>query len=177
MRTSFGDRGAGWEVRSAAPGAISDGRAALPGAEQTAKGDTAAACVFCRLIKSGAAAWISKGVGAVAFLPRPEDALAPGHTLVVPREHCIGVLDASPRAVTATMNLVQRVSVAMTRSVGATGVVLLNASGPSSGQSVDHLHFHVVPCWPDDEAEFWPGDRSAHAPIPRVNELMAAALQ
>ncbi|WP_216844115.1 HIT family protein [Phytoactinopolyspora alkaliphila] len=32
----------------------------------------------------------------------------------------------------------------------------LNASGPHSGQSVAHLHFHVVPRWPDDDADLWP---------------------
>ena len=41
----------------------------------------------------------------------------------------------------------QRVAVAMTRTLDASGVVLLNASGPHSGQSVPHLHVHVHPAW------------------------------
>lgn len=136
-----------------------------------------APCVFCDLMESGAATWVAQEESAVSFLPLPASALAPGHALVVPREHCVGVLDVSPTALAATMNLVQRVSVAMTKALGATGVVLLNASGPFSGQSVDHLHFHVVPCWPDDETGFWPQDRSAHAPIPDAADLLAAALR
>jgi histidine triad (HIT) family protein len=35
-------------------------------------------------------------------------------------------------------------------------VCVLNASGPGSGQSVAHLHFHVVPHWEDDEYFAWP---------------------
>ena len=133
-------------------------------------------CVFCGLMSSGAARWVAQHDKAVAFLPLPDSALAPGHTLVVSREHFVGVLDASPAALGATTELVQEVAQAMIRALGATGVVVLNASGPSSGQSVDHLHFHVVPCWPDDGAEFWPGDRSAHPDIPEVHQLLAAHL-
>lgn len=137
---------------------------------------TEKACVFCDLMATGAARWVVQGDDAVAFLPLPDDALAPGHTLVVPRQHCVGVLDASPVALSSTIELVQRVSQAMTHSLGATGVVLLNASGPHSGQSVAHLHFHVVPCWPEDGADFWPGDRSTLPPIIDAHKLIAAAL-
>lgn len=133
-------------------------------------------CVFCDLMVTGAARWVARADAAVAFLPLPDGALAPGHTLVAPREHCNGVLDASTATLSATMELVQRVSRAMTDSLGATGVVLLNASGPHSGQSVDHLHFHVVPCWPVDGAEFWPTDRSAHPQITDVHARIGAAL-
>jgi histidine triad (HIT) family protein len=65
----------------------------------------------------------------------------------------------------------------MTCSLGATGVVILNASGPDSGQSVGHLHFHVVPCWPDDQATFWPTDRSKHRVDGAPYDLLAAALR
>ncbi len=133
-------------------------------------------CVFCDLMETGAARWVSRDGDAVAFLPLPDASLAPGHTLVVPREHCVGVLDASVDSLAATMRLVQRVSRAMSEALGATGVVVLNASGPYSGQSVAHLHFHVVPCWPDDKAEFWPTGRSAHSPVPDVHELLAPLL-
>lgn len=134
------------------------------------------ACAFCELIADGEARWVTRADDAVAFLPLPAGALAPGHTLVVPREHSVGVLDASPAALSAATALVQRVGQAMTRALGTTGVVVLNASGPCSGQSVDHLHFHVVPCWPDDEVDFWPTDRSAHAAIEDVHRRLAAEL-
>jgi histidine triad (HIT) family protein len=88
----------------------------------------------------------------------------------------VGVLDAPAEALAAATRLVQDVSRAITRALDATGVVVLNASGPYSGQSVDHLHFHVVPCWPDDEADFWPADRSAHPPIPDAHDRIAGEM-
>lgn len=125
---------------------------------------------------TGEARWVVRRDEAVAFLPMPADALAPGHTLVVPREHCVGVLDAPPRALAATTGLVQEVARAMVRVLGATGVVVLNASGPHSGQSVAHLHFHVVPCRPDDGADYWPAGRSTRPAVPDVHDLLAADL-
>jgi histidine triad (HIT) family protein len=133
-------------------------------------------CVFCDPIASGDADWVTRGSDAVAFLPLPDSALAPGHTLVVPRRHCSSVLDATADVLLATSLLTQQVAGAMQRGLAATGVVILNASGPHSGQSVDHLHFHVVPRWPDDDADLWPRDRSAHPPIGDVHRVLAREL-
>lgn len=133
-------------------------------------------CVFCELLATGAVRWIAREPDAVAFLPLPETALAPGHTLVAPRRHCVGVLDADAETLTATTRLVQRVGRAMTRGLGSTGVVVLNASGPHSGQSVPHLHFHVVPRWPGDSATLWPADRSDHVLAGDPRQLLADAV-
>ncbi len=108
-------------------------------------------CEFCELLVSGEARWVARESDAVAFAPLPPDEFAPGHTLVVPRRHAVGVHDADEDDVLAVCALVRRVSRAMVSALGASGVVVLNASGPNSGQTVAHLHFHVVPRWDDDE--------------------------
>src|SRR5712691_8761748 len=136
-------------------------------------------CVFCGLMESGEARWVAREMDSVAFLPLPDDELAPGHTLVIPRNHCVGVLDARSADLVATISLVQRVGLAMQTALGSTGVVVLNASGRDSGQSIAHFHFHVVPCWGDDEATFWPSDRSRHTleAGPHLSDLLAEALE
>ena len=104
------------------------------------------ACVFCGLISADSARWIAQEDAAVAFLPLPSDEIAPGHTLVVPRRHTnAGLLDAHPSDLAQVMDLAQRIAQRMMQRLGATGVCVLNASGPGSGRSVDHLHVHVVP--------------------------------
>lgn len=60
-------------------------------------------------------------------------------------EHAVGVQDVTPSGTVETALLAQRVAQHITEAIGATGVNVLNASGPHSDQSVDHLHFHVVP--------------------------------
>jgi histidine triad (HIT) family protein len=120
-------------------------------------------CAFCRIIQgSSPAVWVERERDAVAFAPLPGSALAPGHTLVAPVEHADDLRTAGPVALAATIALVQRVARAMRGALGATGTVVLQASGPDAGQSVPHLHFHVVPCWPDDGTVHWPASPSVH---------------
>lgn len=120
--------------------------------------------------------WLVREDRAAAFLSLPGSELAPGHTLVISTAHSLGVIDAPPADLAAAMALVQRVGRAMQTALGATGIVVLNASGPGSGQSVAHLHFHVVPCWADDEVTFWPASRSRHQLAGAAHELLADAL-
>lgn len=121
-------------------------------------------CTFCRIIAGDApATWVEREDHAVAFAPLPDSALAPGHTLVVPVEHTDDLLTAGPVGIAATFALAQRVARAMRGALGATGTVLLQASGADAGQSVRHLHVHVVPCWSDDGTVHWPEPASAHA--------------
>ena len=133
--------------------------------------------MFCELLTTGDARWVAEESEVVALLPLDADALAPGHTLVVPRAHHVGVLDTPAALLGLTMELVQRVGLAMQDALGASGVVVLNASGPQSGQSVGHLHFHVVPCWSGDKASFWPADCSAKRVDSEVHKLIAQQLR
>lgn len=120
------------------------------------------ACVFCDLIRDDAANWVAVEEDALAFEPLPEDTLAPGATLVIPRAHREGLFGPSPDELASVMGLVQRVAAAMRSGLGSTGTFVIQASGPDSGGTVPHIHFHVIPCWADDEAWFWPKDVSAH---------------
>lgn len=121
-------------------------------------------CVFCDLLANGhEITWIARRSDASAFLPLAQDRLAPAHTLVVPHEHAVGLHDASAQALQATMLLAQEIAHVMAETLGAPGVNVLNASGPHSGQSVPHLHLHVVPRWEADGLDTWPSTVSHHA--------------
>jgi histidine triad (HIT) family protein len=135
------------------------------------------ACAFCELMDSGSARWVAREPAVVAFLPLPGAELAPGHTLVVPRRHATSILDADESDVAEAAALVRRVSRAMIAALDATGVVVLNASGPGSGQTVPHLHFHVVPRWDDEEETLpWLRQRSARMLRGPAERLLGAVL-
>ncbi|MFG3026185.1 HIT family protein [Streptomyces sp. NPDC048254] len=133
-------------------------------------------CPFCRLIRDDSAQWVTRGPSACAFTPLGP--LAPGHTLVVPTAHYADVFDTPTEVLAETVDLVQRLARAMRSGLNATGVNVLNASGPGSEQSVPHLHFHVVPRWPDDGISTWPTGQSQHRfdgdPAARLADALTA---
>ncbi|RYY78935.1 MAG: HIT family protein [Moraxellaceae bacterium] len=70
---------------------------------------------------------------------------ADGHTLVIPKEPAITLMDLSPESAAYTINIVQKVGKAIQTALGAEGIVLMQLNGSKAGQTVPHIHFHLIP--------------------------------
>lgn len=70
---------------------------------------------------------------------------ADGHTLVIPKSPAVTLLDLAPDAAAYTIQIVQKVAKAIETSLDAKGIVLMQLSGASAGQTVPHVHFHLIP--------------------------------
>ena len=70
---------------------------------------------------------------------------ADGHTLVIPKEPAITLMDLSPESAAYTINIVQKVGSAIQKALGAEGIVLMQLNGSKAGQTVPHIHFHLIP--------------------------------
>ncbi|HWA68878.1 MAG TPA: HIT family protein [Rhizomicrobium sp.] len=70
---------------------------------------------------------------------------AEGHTLVVPREAAENVLDLSPEGMVAMMATTQKVARAIDAALQPDGIILTQFNGAAAGQSVFHVHFHIIP--------------------------------
>ena len=82
---------------------------------------------------------------AVAFMDvMPQ---ANGHTLVIPKTPSRNILDADPQTLASLMPVVQKVAVAVKEAFEADGVTVIQFNEPAAGQTVYHLHFHVIPRW------------------------------
>ncbi|ACS42345.1 MAG: HIT family protein [Methylobacteriaceae bacterium] len=68
-----------------------------------------------------------------------------GHTLVIPKAPSRGLLDAEPQTLAAVIGTVQRVGRAVKAAFKADGLTLFQYNEPAGGQTVFHLHFHLVP--------------------------------
>jgi histidine triad (HIT) family protein len=69
----------------------------------------------------------------------------PGHTLVLPKAPSRNLLDADAKTFVPLMAVVQRVARAAMRAFKADGVTILQFNEAPAGQSVFHLHVHVIP--------------------------------
>ncbi|TCL74029.1 HIT family protein [Rhizobium sp. BK251] len=70
---------------------------------------------------------------------------APGHALVVPRAASRNMLDADPQTLSKVIPIVQKIARASKEAFDADGVTVVQFNEPAAGQSVFHLHFHVIP--------------------------------
>lgn len=68
-----------------------------------------------------------------------------GHTLVVPKAPSRNLLDADPATLGQLTIAVQKLAKAVKASFAADGVTVMQFNEPASGQTVYHLHVHVIP--------------------------------
>lgn len=70
---------------------------------------------------------------------------ADGHTLVIPKSPAVTLLDLDPEVAAYTLQIVQKIAKAIEKGLGVDGIVLMQLSGAAAGQTVPHVHFHLVP--------------------------------
>jgi histidine triad (HIT) family protein len=72
---------------------------------------------------------------------------ADGHVLVVPKEPALDILDLSADGLMAMMTTTQKIARAVDKALQPDGIQLKQFNRAAAGQSVFHVHFHVVPRW------------------------------
>jgi len=72
---------------------------------------------------------------------------AEGHVLVVPKEPAQDILDLSADGLAAMMATVQRIARAVDKALSPDGILLKQYNRAPAGQSIFHVHFHIVPRW------------------------------
>ncbi|NEX91349.1 HIT family protein [Caulobacter sp. 17J65-9] len=70
-----------------------------------------------------------------------------GHTLVIPKVEARNLLDIDPAALQGLITRVQKVARAVEKALDPDGVTVMQFNGAAGGQTVFHLHFHIVPRW------------------------------
>lgn len=102
-------------------------------------------CLFCRIVAGEIPATIVKrNDHAVAF--RDIDPRAPTHVLVIPTRHVPAVRDARGDEGERMVGRLLAFTAEVAKELGldAGGYRIVTNTGKDAGQSVDHLHFHVL---------------------------------
>jgi histidine triad (HIT) family protein len=70
---------------------------------------------------------------------------ADGHALVIPKVAAENLFELPSDALAATILTTQRVARAVKKAFDAPGILIAQLNGAPAGQSVFHVHFHIVP--------------------------------
>jgi histidine triad (HIT) family protein len=107
------------------------------------------ACPFCDIVRGlGTAHVVYEDERSMAFLDFAP--AAEGHTLVIPRTHARTLLDISPTSAAALMSSATHVARLIDRTFHPDGMTMVQANERAGGQTVFHIHLHLVPRWNGD---------------------------
>lgn len=132
-------------------------------------------CLFCHIIAGDKpASFVYRDESVVAFLDINQ--ASPGHTLVVPYthvEHWWQLNDSDAAAIAIAAKPLMR---ALCTAMEPDGINILQNNGAAAGQSVYHVHFHLIPRWHGDERIGKPPEYAARNVIERRAVKIRAAL-
>ena len=102
------------------------------------------ACIFCRIAAREIPAEILRESDRVIAF-RDLDPKAPTHILLIPKEHIASITDVIDDHGALLADIAQAAAhLARTEGIDETGWRLVTNVGPDAGQSVFHLHFHLL---------------------------------
>ncbi len=118
-------------------------------------------CVFCRIgekeIPSDIVYEDDYVLAALDIHP-----IAPGHTIVIPKNHLSVITDFSDEDIGPFFRDVKRVTMILEKALSPHGFTIGINHGEKAGQAIPHFHLHIVPRWEDD------GGGSIHSVVRNV---------
>ncbi|MEQ6377231.1 HIT family protein [Bacillaceae bacterium S4-13-58] len=101
-------------------------------------------CIFCKIVNGEIpSAKVYEDEQVYAFLDISQ--VTKGHTLVIPKEHSKNIYETKPEVASELFQRVPKIAQAVKNAFNPVGLNILNNNGEEAGQSVFHLHFHIVP--------------------------------
>ena len=134
-------------------------------------------CVFCSILAGAIPAQkVHEDARCVAILDI--NPVAPGHALVLPREHHESWLDLPGDLAADLARTAQAVARGILKAAGAPGFNLLMNNHRCSGQAIPHAHFHVIPRKPDDGVKYgWPTKPAVGDDLAKMADRIRLALK
>ena len=75
-----------------------------------------------------------------------------GHALILPKEHFDNIYEVDDSIAAKIFPLAKKLATAMTKKLGCDGFNILQNNGEAAGQTVFHLHVHLLPRYKDEKA-------------------------
>lgn len=99
-----------------------------------------------------------------------------GHTLVLPKEPAEFITEMSDASLEATMLTTRKLARAVQTVTGAPGLLLSQFNGAAAGQTVPHVHFHIIPRFPDQRLKSHGREKAEPAELAALAERIISEL-
>lgn len=101
-------------------------------------------CIFCKILRGAIGSIkIHEDQDVMAFMDvMPQ---SPGHCLVIPKRHAANIYEISADEAATLIRATQRLTHAVNKALKPDGVGLYQFNGGAAGQTVFHIHFHIIP--------------------------------
>jgi len=106
-------------------------------------------CLFCKISKKELPAFvIAENNNFISFLDiKPH---APGHSLVIPKEHLTNFIDLEENLAYELINIMKEVILKISNKLSTKDFTIGINEGKLAGRLIDHLHLHIIPRFPND---------------------------
>ncbi len=110
-------------------------------------------CVFCAIAEGEIPSFkVYEDDFVLAYLDI--NPFSKGHTLVIPKEHSSGLIETSDETLAVLISRVKKVANHLKNVLPCDGFNILQNNGEAAGQTVMHIHFHIVPRYGKEEITF-----------------------
>ena len=110
-------------------------------------------CVFCAIAAGEIPCFkVYEDESVLAYLDI--NPFAKGHTLVIPKAHAADLQGIDDAALADLVVHVKRIAAHVKEALGCDGYNIMQNNGAAAGQTVRHIHFHIVPRWEGDPLVF-----------------------
>ena len=107
-------------------------------------------CIFCSIINGDIPSYkVYEDNDFLAFLDISQAEI--GHRLVVTKKHFDNFLEMDDKTAEKLIVLVKDLANKVKKATNASGINILNNNGVAAGQSVNHIHFHIIPRYENDD--------------------------
>ncbi len=101
-------------------------------------------CIFCKIINGEIpSAKVYEDDDVYAFLDISQ--VTKGHTLIIPKHHTEIIYETDEKIASKFFSRVPKIANALKETFKPAGINILNNNGEAAGQSVFHLHIHLLP--------------------------------
>ncbi|MGN1084044.1 MAG: HIT family protein [Lachnospiraceae bacterium] len=106
-------------------------------------------CIFCKIVNGeipSATVYEDEKFRAIMDIAPA----AKGHVILLPKKHAANLLEADDSLLSAALPVVKKISNGIKKTLSCDGINVLQNNGEAAGQSVFHLHIHMIPRYDGD---------------------------